>query len=225
MNNRSLFPFNLRWNLAAIRPARGCFSGALFVAALLSANSLCADSLWKEESARPMFSDKRAAAVGDVLTILVQENNAASKDTSTKSSKKSGLDASIASFLYGPAASGLLTKGGKYPAFKMSSSQDFDGGGSINNSEQITARIAVRVLDVLPNKNLVIEGTRQTSFGGEVQDVVLRGVVRSEDITANNTVFSYNVADASIKFISRGSVSNPQKKGWFTRAWEKLSPF
>jgi flagellar L-ring protein precursor FlgH len=83
----------------------------------------------------------------------------------------------------------------------------------------------VRVIDVLPNQNLVIEGKRQTSFGGETQDIILRGIVRPADITANNTVFSYNVADATIKFSGKGAVSETQRKGWFTRVWEKLTPF
>jgi len=78
---------------------------------------------------------------------------------------------------------------------------------------------------VLPNKNLVVEGKRQSSFSGESQDVILRGVVRPEDISAANTVFSYNIADASIKFISRGTVTDSQRKGWFTKIWDKLSPF
>jgi flagellar L-ring protein precursor FlgH len=184
-----------------------------------------AQSLWKETASVSMVSDRRAHAVGDILTILVQESNTASKDNSTKTGKSSGLDASISSFLFSPSASGLLTKGGQLPAIKLSGKHDFDGGGKINNSEKITARIAVRVADVLPNGNMVIEGTRQTAFAGEIQDAVLRGVVRGEDILANNTVYSYNVADATIKYVSEGTVSNSQKKGWFTRVWEKVTPF
>ncbi|MGZ8921392.1 MAG: flagellar basal body L-ring protein FlgH [Limisphaerales bacterium] len=49
--------------------------------------------------------------------------------------------------------------------------------------------------------------------------------MRTEDIAANNTVFSYNVADATIKYISKGTVSDNQRKGWFTRVWEKVTPF
>ncbi len=184
-----------------------------------------ADSLWRDGEARPMVSDKRATAVGDILHIVVQETSTATKDNKTKSAKSSGADASISSFLYGPGSSGLLTRGGKYPAMKFSAKSDFEGGGTINNSERIIARIAVQVVDVLPNHNLVIEGRRNTAFAGETQDAVLRGVVRTADITSANTVFSYNVADASIKFISKGSVSNVQKKGWFTRTWDKISPF
>ncbi len=172
-----------------------------------------------------MVADKRAHAVGDILTIIVQESNTASKDNSTKTARSSGVDASISSFLYGPGASGLLTKGGQYPAMKFTGKQDFTGGGQINNSERITSRIAVKVADVLPNGNLIIEGTRQTSFAGETQDAVLRGTVRREDVLSNNSVYSYNVADATIRYASKGAVTDSQRKGWFTRIWDKVSPF
>jgi flagellar L-ring protein precursor FlgH len=172
-----------------------------------------------------MIGDKRAHGVGDILTIIVQENSSTTKDNNTKTSKTSGVDASISSFLYSPLASGLLTKGGSLPALKFNAKNDFNGGGQINNTEKIVAKIAVRVIDKLPNRNLVIEGTRRSAFSGETQDIVLRGVVRPEDIAANNTLFSYNVADATITFLSKGSLSNTQKKGWFTRVWDKVSPF
>ena len=184
-----------------------------------------ADSIWRDDAAWPMFADKRASNVGDIITILVQETSTTSKDATTKGTKSSGADMSISSFLYGPAASGLLTQGGKYPALKFDAKNNFDGSGAVGSSEKITARISVRVVDVLPNRNLVIEGTRQTSFSGETQDVVLRGMVRPEDITANNTIYSYNVADATIKFVSKGVVTDGQKKGWFNRVLDKLNPF
>jgi flagellar L-ring protein precursor FlgH len=203
----------------------------LFLAALLllggTPSALWADSLWRDDAtaSRPMFSDHRATGVGDIITIIVQENNSTSKDNSTKTSRESGIDASISSFLYSPAASGLLTKGGQLPALKMGAKNNFNGGGAINNSEKIIARIAVRVVDVLPNRNLLIEGTRDTAFSGEQQTMVLRGVVRTDDVAANNTVYSYNVADATIRFTSKGSLSDSQRKGWFTKVWDKVSPF
>jgi len=156
---------------------------------------------------------------------MVQENNGASRQNNTTTSKKASADASITSFLYGPAASGLLTVGGQYPAMKYNLANSFAGGGQIQNQETITARISVKVVDVLPNDNLVIEGRRQTAFSGEKQDAILRGVVRMDDIAANNTVFSFNVADASIQFVSKGTISDNQNKGWFTRIWEKVCPF
>jgi flagellar L-ring protein FlgH len=209
--------------------SRSCFNFASFLAVVVmipgATHHASAQSLWKEDASRPIISDKRAASIGDILTILVQENNTSSKDNNTTTSKKTGIDAAISSFLFSPGASKLLTKKGSLPAMKMDSKQEFEGGGKISNSEKITARIAVRVVDVLPNGNLVIEGSRQTAFSGETQDAILRGVVRQEDVAANNTIFSYNIADATIKYLSKGTVTDNQRKGWFTKVWEKLTPF
>jgi flagellar L-ring protein precursor FlgH len=184
-----------------------------------------AQSLWKDDSSRSMVSDKRAAAVGDILTIIVQENNTASKDNSTQTAKQSSIDAAIKAFIYSPDASGMLTHNGKLPALQTDAKQTFQGSGKISNAEKVTARIAVRVIDALPNGNLVIEGTRQIAFSGESQDAILRGIVRKEDITANNTIFSYNIADATIKYMSKGTISDNTRKGWFTKIWEKVTPF
>jgi flagellar L-ring protein precursor FlgH len=196
-------------------------------AALLVAAAALAGpgSLWKEESSRSMFADKRARAVGDIITIMVQENNTSSKENSTQTSKSSSVDASLQTILYSPAGSGFLTHNGQMPAMKFGGSQTFDGGGKINNTERITARIAVKVVDVLPNGNMIIEGRRETTVSGEKQEAILRGTVRGEDVAANNTVLSYNVADASIKFTGKGTISDNQRKGWLHRIWEKVTPF
>jgi flagellar L-ring protein precursor FlgH len=111
------------------------------------------------------------------------------------------------------------------PAIAFNSDHKHDGSGSINNSESIVAYVAARVIDVLPNRNMVIEGSRETAFGGERQTVVLRGIVRLDDVSANNTVYSYNIADASIHIISKGTITDATNKGWFNRIWDKLNPF
>lgn len=189
------------------------------------AAALSADSLWQDGQAKSMYADKRAGKVGDIVTILVQENSSATKDNNTKTAKASSIDAAVASFLFSPAASGLLTQQGSMPALKLNAKSDFNGGGAINNSQKIAASVAVRIVDVLPNNNLVIEGTRESSFSGETQTILLRGTIRQDDISALNTVFSYNVADATIKFVSKGTITDSQRKGWFQRIWDKVSPF
>jgi flagellar L-ring protein precursor FlgH len=194
------------------------------LALTMPANSF-AQSLWHDEVSRPMFADKRATSVGDIITIVVSETSSASKNNQTKTEKNSSLSAAIASFLYSPGASGFLTKKGQLPAIQYNSDIKHDGGGSINNTETVVAKIAVRIVDVLPNHNLVVEGRRETAFSGEKQTIVLRGTVRQDDVTSVNTVFSYNVADATIQIIGKGAVTDTQRKGWFTRIWDKLTPF
>src|SRR5579871_6913192 len=112
---------------------------------LAHACNVAADSLWKDSSAHPisMFSDKKAHAIGDTLTVIIQENNGATRNNSTSTAKKVSQDASISSFLYGPGASGLLMKGGQYPALKYGNANTFDGSVTIANSETINAQLAV----------------------------------------------------------------------------------
>jgi flagellar L-ring protein precursor FlgH len=220
MNTRLPFHYNRRWQLESGR-------WGVFLAGLLwlGAGDLRADSLWRDNLSAAIFADKRACRVGDIVTILVQENTTATTANNTTTSKQSSVDSSLAKLLYSPAASGLMTKGGALPALSFSGKSDFTGGGSINNAQQIVASVAVRVIDVLPNRNLVIEGARSSSFAGEQQTVVLRGTIRMDDIMANNTIYSYNISDATIKIISKGTITDAQRKGWFHKLWDKFSPF
>jgi flagellar L-ring protein precursor FlgH len=181
-------------------------------------------SLWRDDVSKPMFADKRGTCVGDILTIVVQENTTANKNNETKTERQSSLSAAVSSFLYPQSAGGFLAHSGQMPARAYNSDHKHDGSGAINNSESIVAHVAVRVVDVLPNRNLVIEGKRETSFAGERQTIVLRGVVRSDDVASDNTVLSYNIADATIQIIGKGSVSDSTSKGWFNRIWDKINP-
>jgi len=197
------------------------FWAALVAALTCWQMTAAAQSLWHDESSRAIFADKRAAAVGDILTIVVQQSSSANKNNETKTEKQSSWTAAISSFLF----PGFLQSKGSMPAVNYNSDLKHDGSGSINNSETIVDQVAVKVMDVLPNHNLVIEGKRETSFAGEHQTVVLHGIVRVEDVTSADTVMSYNVADATISIVGKGTVTDAQKKGWFTRILDKVNPF
>jgi flagellar L-ring protein FlgH len=197
------------------------FVAAVMLAAVILPRAALPQSLWHDDSSKSMFADKRATSVGDIITIVVSESSSATKDNKTKTEKKSGLTAAISQFIY----PGYLEHNGSMPAMGYNSDMTHDGSGNINNSETVVAKIAVRIVDVLPNRNFIVEGKRETAFSGEHQTIVLRGVVRSDDVSSENTVFSFNVADATIQIIGKGAVSDIQNKGWFTRIWDKLNPF
>ena len=84
---------------------------------------------------------------------------------------------------------------------------------------------AVLVTAVLPNGNLIIEGVRRVVSAGETQHVVLHGIVRTDDVSPSNTVLSSNIADARVEFISEGSLTDAQRKGWLARLYETLRPY
>ena len=193
----------------------------IFAASLAVPGLASAQSLWHDDVSKPMFADKRANSVGDILTIVVQESSSANKNDETKTEKQSSWTAAISEFIF----PGFLRYKGNTPAVNYNSDLKHDGSGAINNSQTIVAQVAVKVIDVLPNRSLIIEGKRDTSFGGEHQTIILHGVVRSEDVTVANTVMSYNIADATISIVGNGTVTDSTKKGWFSRILDKVNPF
>lgn len=89
----------------------------------------------------------------------------------------------------------------------------------------LNSQIAVQVIDVLPNGNLVIEGQRMISFGPERMFASLRGIVRPYDVTAQNTIPSSLVADVRIDFTPEGPLSFTARPGWLQKFDEKISPW
>lgn len=201
-------------------------SKAALIAGCIASGAL-ASSLWPSsgQGARSMFADRKAAASGDIVTIVVDESANAQSSQSKKSQRESSLDDAMQRFLFSAAVSGLGTKGGELPASSNRGKSSYSGGGAVNNSQTLTARAAVLVTDVLPNGNLVIAGVRLVTFSGETQYVVLHGLVRPDDISRENTVTSSNIADARVEFFSEGSLTEAQKRGWFGKLYEKLRPF
>lgn len=199
---------------------------ALFLIAL-AVPAHAGGSLWTSQSGPEtgMFADRRAHSVGDILTVVVQETSNQNATARTQTEKQSSMNAAIDRFLFSPSASGFGTHRGELPGIDMQGGSAFSGSGEVSNRQVATARVAVMVIDVLPNGNLVIEGAREVTFSRETQYAVLRGIVRREDVTAGNTVLSSNVADATVTFLSKGAMTDGQRKGWFTRFFERINPF
>ena len=201
-------------------------SKALCLTVLLcGAQAHAAGSLWPAGSERGMVSDRRASQVGDILTVVVAESANASSAQTKSANRDSSLEDAIGQFIYSAAATGRFTHKGELPSSSASGKSTYSGGGQVNNSQSLSARAAVLVTDVLPNGNLVIEGARMVTFSGETQYVVLRGLVRRADVSAANTVLSTNVADARVEFLSEGTLTDAQKRGWLSKLYEKLRPF
>jgi flagellar L-ring protein FlgH len=183
-------------------------------------------SLWPAGAGeRSLFADRKASRAGDILTVVVSESATAQNNQSKTSNRESSLEDAVQQFLFSAAASSLGTHHGALPGTSFKGKATQSGGGTVNNSQSLTSRAAVLVTDVLANGNLVIEGMRVVTFSGETQYVVLHGLVRPDDIAATNVVLSSNIADARVEFITEGTLTDAQKRGWLTKLYEKLRPF
>jgi flagellar L-ring protein precursor FlgH len=202
-------------------------------AALLVACPVKAGSLWREDvtDERGIFADKRAKRVGDILTLVVQETVSVTNTLKTTTSKESSTTAgNIADTVIKSFTGQISSKVKELSSLKdanisTSGKNSYTGGGDIKNTQTITTRAAVQVIDVLPNGNLVVEGLREISFSKERQFAALRGIVRGYDVLPDNTVLSSNVADARIEIVSEGTLTDAQKKGWLLRLNDKVNPF
>lgn len=175
--------------------------------------------------ASKLYGDNKARHVGDLLTIIITEETLASKDAKSSSSKKSSLSGS-ANFAH-PVLDNRETPwtNATLPAYALETSRSFNGDGAIENKEKFTASITVRVIDVLPNGNLLVEGKRTLLIQDESMEVTLSGTVRTADIDRENTILSSNIADASIQYRSKGPLVSNQKRGIVTKLWNWINPF
>jgi flagellar L-ring protein precursor FlgH len=199
---------------------------SLLLALATAAPAQSNGSLWPVGAGeRSAFADRKASRAGDILTVVVSESASAQNNQSKSSSRESAIEDAVKQFLFSAAATGLGTHRGEFPSTSITGKASNSGGGAVNNTQSLSSRAAVLVTDVLANGNLVIEGVRVVTFSGETQYVVLHGLVRPDDITAANIVFSSNIADARVEFVSEGSLTDAQKRGWLAKLYEKLRPF
>ncbi len=165
-------------------------------------------SLWDDNA--NWFGDSRPGRVGDIVTVLVNERTDA-KDEATMDIRKTSTNninegvngASILSFLRG-----LVT-------FETENSAG--GDGSLERKHHATATIACIITEVLPNGNLVIEGTRDVRTSDEILQFQLVGVIRPQDVNADNQISSKMIANAEIAVKGRGVISKTQKPGVITQ--------
>ena len=158
-----------------------------------------------------LFSDVKANKIGDVLSIIISESNSATKSTKTDTKKQSKTNTS------GQATTGALE--GLFPGASgsLDLSNQYNGQGSTVRNGTLNSRISVKVIDVLPGGGLVVEGSKTIEVNEDIEVVNISGVVRTHDITSQNTVYSYQVANAKITYKGKGTISQGHRPGFFTR--------
>jgi flagellar L-ring protein precursor FlgH len=185
-----------------------------------------ANSLWRT-GARAFFADQRAGRVGDILTVLIDIDDSAKTINSTSTSRTAGVTAGIPHLLGLESSLGKILPGGYDPAnaLETSSKTANTGAGAVNRAEKISLTIGAVVSAVLPNGNLVIQGTQEVRTNTDVRQLTVAGVVRPEDISSTNTIRHTQIAEARISYAGRGDISRVQKTPAGQSLIEKFSPF
>ncbi|MFI4977037.1 MAG: flagellar basal body L-ring protein FlgH [Caulobacterales bacterium] len=185
-----------------------------------------ANSLWRV-GARTFFADQRAGRVGDILTVLISISDSAKTQNATNTGRTATTTAGVPHFFGLETSLGKLLPGAYNPSkmLEADSASTTAGTGGVNRSEQINLTIAAVVTQVLPNGNLVIQGTQEVKTNGEERQLSIAGIVRPEDITSANTITNSQIAEARISYGGRGDVSAVQKTPVGTSLLQRFSPF
>lgn len=182
-------------------------------------------SLWLGSS-RGLFVDFRAASVGDLVTVEIDESPRAMGDASTETSRESSYSLG-ADGLFGLTAALARAYPDLDPGEMLGlvGSSTFEGGGSVGRSSRIDASITVRVRQVLPNGDLFVEGTKILMVNSEELHIYVSGVIRPQDIEEDNTISSGRIADAEIEITGRGDLTDAQRRGWLADILDEITPF
>ncbi|MDR2141394.1 MAG: flagellar basal body L-ring protein FlgH [Deltaproteobacteria bacterium] len=184
-------------------------------------------SVFSEDSRPDFFSDMKAQRIGDIITINIVETSRATKQANTSTSRSNKVNSKVNS-LFGLEKPGVLPSPGGINllgGLDVSSSNAFTGAGSTSRNETITAKISARIIQVLPNRDMVIRGSQEIMVNNEKQYITVQGVVRPADVATDNSVLSTYLADARIEYTGKGDITDRQREGWFSRLVSNIWPF
>ena len=179
-------------------------------------------SLWTADSRSRFFEDTKASMVGDTVIVDIVENSSSQMDVNTETSRETAVNAGISN-LFGVTRGFGATSAGKLVGADYTN--DFKGAAKNDRSGSITASIAARITEVLPNGNLCLFGTRAMKVNGEVQYISVSGILRPRDISSDNRVQSTYLADSNIEYGGKGVLADKQNPGWGTRLMDNIWPF
>ncbi len=183
-------------------------------------------SLWRT-GARAFFKDQRAARIGDILTVQIAVDDSAKINNTTTRKHSAAEDAGLGKFLglEGQLKKVLPDAVDPGALVDLNSSSNNTGTGVINRDEKIELKVAATVAQILPNGNLVIAGRQEMRVNFEVRDLQVAGIVRPEDITAENTVSFDKIAEGRISYGGRGRITDVQQPRYGQQIIDILAPF
>ena len=176
-------------------------------------------SIYSIQASGLFATDRRASKIGDILTVAFAESFQATKSQNAATSKSSSNQISLPGIIPGSDLEERISN-----ALTSSSDRSFTGSGSTAQSNSLTGQISVHVVRVLPGGNLEILGQKRLVLNKGDEYIRVSGVVRPEDISADNVVLSDRIASANIQYIGAGDIADPANQGWLNGVLTAISP-
>ncbi len=184
-------------------------------------------SLYAETGAADLISDFRAAHIGDIVTVRFIEaaNASTTADNKLKKDSKTKLESPVL-FGWENRLKGKL--GPDFDpalAFQVGTGKEFSGQGETTRKQTVTAVVAARVMAVGTGGRMLIAGSKRVTVNHEQQTITMAGIIRPEDVGADNAITSSSIADLSFYIGGNGDLGDITRQGWFHRLLSKIWPF
>lgn len=185
-----------------------------------------ASSLWTAGT-ESLFGDRRAARRGDILTVVIEIDDSASISNSTGRSRSGQQSSGLSDFLGIPQRidESLPDGASTAEAYGAESSSTFKGTGNVARKEELTLRVAVTVVEELPNGVLRIEGQQEVRVNFELRELIVTGFVRPIDISRDNEITYDKIAGARIAYGGRGQITDMQQPTYGQQVADIVMPF
>ncbi|GAB6034242.1 flagellar basal body L-ring protein FlgH [Galenea microaerophila] len=172
-----------------------------------------------------LFDDSRAHKVGDIITIKLQESFDAKKKDEAKYNKSNSQDFGVSTplNLFGRSSSQVLKEAGTF-GIGYGSSGQFNGKSDVKQGSSLNGSIAVTVVKVIPNGNLVVRGEKWITIHDGDEVVRFAGIIRPQDIAPDNTIVSTKVADVRLIYQDHGMAGDTARPGAATKFLNKYWP-
>ena len=178
-------------------------------------------SIFSQKQTTSLYSDIKARQVGDIITVQLVESTSAKKGANSQQSKDSSLGINALNVGGKP-----VTINGYDTSVSMGVNNSFKGQSKADQSNSLQGNISVSVVKVLANGNLMVRGEKWVMLNNGNEFIRVTGIVRSEDVNADNTVLSQRVANARIQYGGTGDFANTQERGWLAQFFNgPWSPF
>lgn len=192
-----------------------------------------ADSLFNQSGGKAgtLIAQKKSRfKEGDIITVLVREDLKASTEANTNTRKEADVQNEAKDtdneFLVGkPAEGSQLLQPERLPNWKIGANNEHRGRGVTTRKNSLVTSVSCLVAEVFENGNLRIEGKKRVAVNREDSDLEVSGVIRSDDVSAANTIESSRIAGATIELRGRGPLWNNQRRGLVTKLLDWVSPF
>jgi flagellar L-ring protein precursor FlgH len=180
-------------------------------------------SLWTAQN-RFLLDDTKAAYIGDTVIVDIVENSSSEMEVNSEGGRTTSMSVGVPTLN----AFGKVTHLGGAVGDNLidtSFENSTKGEATSDRSGQVTASIAARVTEVMPNGNLSIFGRRAMKVDNEVQYIIVSGIIRPDDIDSDNRVESTSLADSRIEYYGKGALADKQKPGWGKRIIDNIWPW